>query len=212
MKLGCSGCLGLLVVLALGALSAGATVVSARRMLAKPDVSTPPSTAADGTRAQRKLFDLARRRQASETVALSEAEVNALLTRHLVEARGVRLAAPSVHLPGDDRVLLDAQSTVRRLLDEMSLGALADILPERWQGRPVWIHVGARVRIESGSRRHLRMNVDEFAVGRQRLPAPFLRVLLDPGSAGLLQWSLPDHIERVGVQPGRVVIYTSPPR
>jgi hypothetical protein len=212
MKLGCSSCLGLLVVLALGALFAGATVGAATRMLATPDISTSSWTSADGTRAQHKLFELARRTRATETVTLSEGEVNALLTRHLVEARGVRLASPSAQLLGGDRVLLDAQSTVRRLLDEMSLGALADILPARWQGRPVWIHVGARLRIEDGPRRHLRMDVDEFAVGRQRLPAAFLRVLLDPGSVGLLQWSLPDHIERVGIEPGRVVIHTAPPR
>ncbi len=212
MKLGCSGCLGLVVVLALGSLLVGGAVGAVTRMLARPDRTAPPTTAADGARAQQKLFDLARHARRGETVTLTEVELNALLARHLVGGRGIRLAWPNATLVGDDRLVLDAQSPARQLLDEISLGALADILPARWQTRPVWLHVGARVRIDSsGPRRQLRMDVDEFAVGRQRLPAPLLRVLLDPAAVGLMQWTLPDHVERVDIEPGRVIIRTVVP-
>jgi hypothetical protein len=209
MKLGCSGCLALILILAVASLLIGGAVGAAVRMLAHPDVRVAPSTAADGTRAQQKLFDLARQARRGETIALSEAEVNALISRHLVEARGVRLGTPNVRLVGGDRLVLNGQSPLRQLLDEAALGALADVLPARWQARPVWLHLGARVRVEGGPRRQLRMDVDEFAVGRQRLPTPMLRLLLDPASVGLLQWTLPDHVERVGIEPGRVVIQTA---
>jgi hypothetical protein len=212
MKLGCSGCLGALVALALIALLVGGTVGATLRMLAQPDISVQPTTAADGARAQRKLFDLARQTRRGDTVFLTEAEVNALLARHLVEARGVRLASPSVQLIGGDRFLVRAQSPLRQLFDEAGAGAVADVLPTRWQARPVWLRVGARVRVEAGARRLLRVDVDEFAVGRQRLPAPALRLLLDPASVGLLQWTLPDHVEDVGIEPDRVVIQTAASR
>lgn len=209
MKLGCSGCLGLIVILAIASLLVGGAAGATVRMLAHPDLRVAPTTPADGARAQQKLFDLARQARRGETIVLSEAEVNALISRHLVEARGVRLGTPTATLVGGDRVVLNGQSPLRHLLDEASLGGLADLLPTRWQTRPLWLRLGARVRVEGGSRRQLRMDVDEFAVGRQRLPAPLLRLLLDPASVGLLQWALPDHVERVGIEPGRVVIQTA---
>src|SRR6185369_3459944 len=172
MRLGCPGCLGAVVALALIAVLVGGTVGAAVRMLARTDVSAPVTTAADGSRAQRKLFDLARRARAGESVVFTAAEINALLARHLVEARGIRLSSPSVRLIGGDRFVLHVQTPLRQLLDEASLGAMADLLPKRWQERPVWLRVGALLDPDSGARRQLRISVDEFTVGRQRLPAP----------------------------------------
>jgi hypothetical protein len=212
MRLGCSGCLGAVLGLALVAALVGGTVGAAIRMLGKTDISAPATTAADGSRAQRKLFDLARRTRAGESVVFTEAEVNALLARHLVEARGIRLSSPSARLTGGDRFVLHVQTPLRQLLDEVSLGAVAEMLPQRWQDRPVWLRIGARIRVEEGARRQLRVSVDEFAVGRQRLPAPALRLLLDPAAVGLLQWSLPEHVEHVGIEPDRVIIQTASPR
>src|SRR5262245_49390683 len=91
MKLGCSGCLGGLVFLAVAALAVGGVVGAGTRMLAGPTDPLPITTAADGTRAQQKIFDIARRPRGGQ-VTLTEAEINALLARHLVEARGVRLS------------------------------------------------------------------------------------------------------------------------
>jgi hypothetical protein len=212
MRLGCTGCLVVVVLVAVVALLVGGAVGAGVRMLADPDVATPTTTAADGARAQRKLFELGRQGRRGEPVTFSEAEINALLARHLVEARGVRLASPSVRLIGGDRFVVHAQSPLRQLLDEASLAAVANMLPPRWQTRRVWLRVGARVRVESVSRRQLRVDVDEFVVGRQRLPAPALRLLLDPAAVGLLQWTLPDYVEHVGIEPDRVVIQTTSSR
>jgi hypothetical protein len=210
MKLGCSSCLALLVVTAILSILVGGTVGAGLRMLARPELIVAPTTAADGSRAQQKLFDLGRPSKRGEAVVLSEAEVNALLSRHLVEARGVRLSTLHVKLVGGDRLVLNAQSPLRQLLDEASAGAVADLLPASWQTRPVWLRVGARLRIETNSRRQLRMDVDEFAVGRQRLPVPLLRVVLDPAAVGLLQWPLPEYVGRVEIEPGRVIVHTAP--
>jgi hypothetical protein len=212
MRLGCSGCLGALIALAVIALLVGGTLGATVRMLADPDVTVPATSAADGTRAQRKLFSLARESRRVQTVVLTESELNALLARHLVQARGIRLATPSVQLIGGDRFVLRAQSPLRQLFEEASLAAVADVMPSRWQTRPVWLRVGARVRLEEGPRRQLRVDVDEFAVGRQRLPAPAVRLLLEPASVGLLQWPLPEHVEHVAIEPDRVVIQTGPSR
>ena len=206
MKLGCSGCLAAIVVVALGILLLGGVVGIAVRMLDVPDGTDPVTTAADGIRAQRKLLDVVRKPRRGEAVTLSESEVNALLARHLVEARGVRLTGLSARLVGGDRLELRARSAMGQVLEEAALGTLADLLPASWRARPVGLRLGARLQVEEGSPRQLRLEVDEFAVGRQSLPTPTLRLLVDPAALGLLRWRLPEHIERVGIEPGRVVI------
>jgi hypothetical protein len=37
-----------------------------------------------------------------------------------------------------------------------------------------------------------------------------LRLLLDPAAVGWLRWRLPEHVERVAIEPGRVLIQTRP--
>jgi hypothetical protein len=210
MKLGCTGCLGTLVGVALVALLVGGATAMAFRMLAAPDSEVPVTSAADGSRAQQKLFSLARHDRRRATVALTEAEVNAFLDRHLVEAGGTRLSGLSVRLLGKDRVDLRAHTSLERVLGEVGLQPVAGVLPARWLGRPVQLRVAGRVGVEDTASRHLHLEVETLSVGRQALPAPALRLLVDPAAVGLLRWRLPEHIERVAIEPGRVVIQTRP--
>jgi hypothetical protein len=212
MRLGCSGCLGLILVLALGALLLGAAVVAGTRILATPDLDVVAGTPEDGITAQRKLLDLTRAKKRAGTVTLTEGEVNALLARHLVQARGMRLASPSARLIGDDRFAFKGQCTLRQLLEETSLGALAEVMPERWLTRPVWVRVGARLRMDRIPNNQLRSDVDEFVLGRQRLPTTLVRLLVDPASVGLLRWPLPAYVEQVSVERGRVLVRTASSR
>jgi hypothetical protein len=210
MRLGCAGCLSALIGLAVTALILGATIGVGARMLGQPATSAIVMTAVDGSRAQQKLFDLTRRRRATaETIIITEPEVNALLTRHLVEARGVQLQGSSARLLGGDRLEVTAYRPLGRILEEMSLAAIASVLPASWRERPIWFRVGAHVRVDERPPRHLLLDVDALAIGRQRVPALALRLLLDPGGVGLLRWSLPSHIESVTIEPGRAVIRTA---
>ena len=204
---GCSGCLIALVLLGLIALVIGGAVGAGVRMLATPSgAGLPPTTAADGARAQQKIFEVARANRLVKPISITEAELNALLSRHLVEARGVRLNALAVRLAGDDRLEITGQAPLRQLLEEAGIGSVAGVVPTSWRERPVWVHVAARVRVSEGERRQLSLDVENFAVGRQRLPASTLRLLLDPAAVGLLRWPLPEHVRGVTIEPGRVVI------
>jgi hypothetical protein len=200
-----------LVLLALAALALGGMIGAGVRMLARPAVATVASTPADGTRAQQKIFEVARRRPQdadAPPVTLTEAEVNALLTRHLVEARGLGLTITSARLLGDDRVEMTGEAPLERLLAEISLGAVGRALPAKWRARPVGLRARLLVSAETAPRRQLRLDVETFQLGRQRLPAPALRLLLDPATLGLLRWPLPASVRRVTVEPGRVIIRT----
>src|SRR5262245_8039576 len=117
MKLGCAGCLSTLVGLALVALVVVSAVGVGSRLLGQPTIAPAVTTPADGSRAQQKLFELTRRRRGSpETVIITEPELNALLTRHLVEARGVHLGTPSARLLGGDRLEVIGSRPLGRVL------------------------------------------------------------------------------------------------
>jgi hypothetical protein len=210
MRLGCTGCLGTLVGLALVSLLVGGVAALGSRMLATPDSSASPTSAADGSRAQQKLFGLARQNRRGSTVSLTEGELNALLDRHLVEAGGTRLSGLRATLVGDDRVDIRADTSLERVLAEVGLRTVAGMLPARWRSRPVQLRVRGHVDVEDTASRHLRLDVEALTIGRQPVPTPALRLLVDPAAVGLLRWRLPDHVETVAVEPGRVVIRTRP--
>src|SRR6185503_14028852 len=79
MRLGCSGCFVVVLwVTALVAVSWGAV-----KMLDVPATLPVPPTPADSASAQQKLYKALRGGTASEPVALTEREVNALVSRNL---------------------------------------------------------------------------------------------------------------------------------
>jgi hypothetical protein len=213
MRLGCTGCLAALLGVALGVVVLGGAVGVGLRVLASPDPEGSrhaEASAADGTRAQKKLFGLARGDRRGGPVTLTEAEVNALLARHLVDPGGRQLSGLQARLLGDDRVQLRGQTPLARLLDEIGLGPAGGTLPARWQTRPVYLLASGRLSVEDGAKRHLRFEIEEFRLGRQVLPTSALRMLVDPSTIGWLRWRLPEHVEAVAVEPGRVLIRTAP--
>jgi hypothetical protein len=94
------------------------------------------------------------------------------------------------------------------VLREAPFGAAGELLPRGWLDWPVWVHLTAAPRVErgDGTRTVLRLDVQEFRLGRQRLPALAARLLLDPSATRLLHLPLPDGVETVSAEPGRVVI------
>lgn len=209
LRLGCFGCLTLLMLLGL----VGAAAWGTYQITRTPEIAGPPSTPADGIRAQQKIFEIIRRSGSGRphTVTLSEREVNAFLSRHLGETAEVPLRNLAVRLPADGHAEIAGQMPLRQLLTTAPFSALAGVLPPAWLDRGVWLTLHARVTLESGARdrRHVRLDVERFWVGRQRLPEVMLRVLLDPGALRLLRSPMPDAIEGLRIEPGRLVIQSA---
>lgn len=207
-----------MVVIVVAALATGSAWLGSR-VLQEPDFPAVVTTAADGTRAQQKMFALVRRGRSrpgvnGEPVVLSERELNAFLSRHLAEAAELPITHIGLRLPADGIAELKGRLPLRHLLTEPPLSALADVVPAGWLERPVWLRLGTRARIEPGSaprarRRYLRLEVVEFGVGRQRLPASLVRLLLDPATLRVLRWPVPDGVEAITIEKGRVVIRTA---
>ena len=203
LRLGCAGCLVAIVVGTL-VLGVGWSLLQITR---PPDIATAAGSATDGQRAQQKLFDLARR---PRTVELSEREVNAFLNRHLVGAADLPLQNLAAAFTADDHARIGGQITMRRLLAQPPLSVLAGIAPAAVLDRPVWLTIEASVSLEkpdaSPDRRRLRLDVRRCWLGRLPLPEVMLRVLLDVGALRFLRTPIPDSIDDLRIERGRLVI------
>jgi hypothetical protein len=209
MRLGCA----LLVAALIGAcgLVAGSAWIGPR-LFQEPEIAAAAGTAEDGIRCQQKMFEIARGGKLTKggpirPVALSEPELNAFLSRHLVEAARIPLGSASVRLVGDGVVELKGQIPLRRTL------AIPDLLSIRWLEQPVWVHLGARASLEVDAarkqRRYLRLDIDRFALGRQQIPGVLTRLVVSSAILNQLRWRLPDTVEAITVEPRVIVIRTA---
>jgi hypothetical protein len=200
----------LLIIVATG-LGGGAWVAS--RLFQRPPDVPVPGSAADGQRAQQKIYDIGRARRSAahgpETVVITEGELNAFLSRHVIDAVDVPLADLAVRMVGDDDVQIYGRTTLRGVLADAPLSNVIAALPARWQRQNIWLRFDGKVRVESptnGNRRLLRIDLERLWVGRQPLPAICARLAFDPTVLGLLRWRLPARLEAVSIEPGRAII------
>jgi hypothetical protein len=185
----------------------------------RPSIQHDIGTPVDGRRAQQKLFELTTRgstrdpRDARPAVlGLSEAELNALLTRHL-SGNALPLGEMTVRLVGDGVVEVAGRVPLRALLGDTLDGWLG-WLPERWTARPLWLRLRGHVHLESGTargdRRNLRLDVDYLSLGRRRLPTAVLGLFPEGPVRRATRWPVPEAVEAVTVESGRVTITTRP--
>jgi hypothetical protein len=204
MRFGC----GCFVLLMLVVVMVAAVAWGAWQFIQPAELPALRVTAADGQRAQQKLYAAATRARGGESIALTEAEINAFLVRNIRQIGDAPLSEFRVRLPGRGEIEIAATTPLGALLQDPTLGLARDVLPARWLGWPVWVQVTTTPRVEriDGRRANLRLDVQQFRLGRQRLPALAARLLLDPSVTRLLRLALPDGVDTVSAEAGRVVI------
>src|SRR2546426_2862775 len=188
------GCLstvvGFLAVVLLAAAGGWAVI----RLLQAPIIEPVPFSPEDGVRAQQKIVGLLRRSTRAGSVVLSDAELNAFVSRHLDPA-DLPLREPAIRLRSDDLVTIVGTVSLGRLLNESPLAPLAEALPAGWLARPVWLTVRRRGGISAGAPRAPRLDPRRVVIGRQRVPALVLPLMLGPSSLRLMRITLPPHAQ-----------------
>jgi hypothetical protein len=197
------GCVTTLFLLGL-LISVGAGAWGMARALEDPEDVIVVSTADDAARAQQKLFRLVRG-TARESVVLSEAEVNAFVSRN-VDPRDLPFARPTIFLRAHDVVELAGRVPLGRLLSESPVALIAHVLPSAWLARQVSLRLATHAEFELEPRRQLRLDVRKVILGQQRLPTFTLRLLFEPASLRFVRIVLPDTVADVRIESGRAVI------
>jgi len=209
MRLGC----GCLVVAVLGLGLVAVVAWGAVHSLQEPEVRVDMPTADDGFRGQQKIYSVfrsgvGRPRGRTLEVALSERELNGFLSRHVAEAADFPLTSGTVKLLGDGKVEFKGRLALRHVMPRPDL-----LLPAAWLDRPVWLHIQARASLEieaaRGHRRYLRLDVQQYALGRQWLPGVVVGPLLSRAVHGLVRWPLPGTVEAITIDSEKIVIRTA---
>ncbi len=191
------------------ALLAGVASASlASRVLdSPPGLDETPPSAAIRLRAHERLAQLALRETRpsgrGEPVVVTAPEINALLATYL-DAKGTGLSAIVLTL-GPGRVGVNGRTSLGRVLAESGPAWASHLLPRALADLPVWVVAWGRLEVGGGRARFV---LESAAVGRQPVSPALATALLPPEI--LAERRLPRLIERVDVEPGRLVIHTRP--
>jgi hypothetical protein len=214
MRPGCLGCLGAIVgLLLLGGLAAGALWVWTG-IQGTPALLSGTVAKADPSAAARKLAEVGLRGSGrstrSEPLVFGEPEVAALVSTHLADA-GLGLSAVMVRLrPG--QASLQGRLPLGALIEDSPMAWAVSALPRSTLHSPVWITAVGRLELElpAGLRqpRYAEVTLLATQVGRIRVPAWLLSLMLGPRGASLLRWQVPAVVDHLEIGPGRLTLRT----
>ena len=199
---------GLLIlgVLLLGLGGGGAVVLA--RALVWPDEATPPASDPQAGRHVQSVLAQLLLREAGlssrqDPLVLSAGEVNAFLVEH-VRVRDAPIWPVQVQIEPDG-VKLGGATTLGRLIAAAVGPGLGRIVPDSVQERPVWVAARGQIIVASDGRTEFRAHTG--TIGRQTVPLALLWRVLG-GRPPALVWRMPRVVDRVDVEPGRLVIRT----
>ena len=141
-----------------------------------------------------------------DPLVLTAGEVNAFLAGH-VEVKDPPVWPVRVAI-GPDGVELGGATSLGRLVVGVFGSASTRMLPAVVAGHPMWITARGQIAVISPGRGEFRAHA--AAIGRQRVPVAVLWRMLG-GRPIALVWRMPRVVERVDVEPGRLLIRTRRP-
>jgi hypothetical protein len=137
-----------------------------------------------------------------DPLVLSAADVNAFLAGH-VEVRDPPVWPIQVWIDADG-VGAGGVTRLERLVAAGMSARLRRVLPAAVRDCPLWVAASGRIVVREGRAEFLAHTA---WIGRQRVPVAVLWRLLG-GRPTALDWRMPRAVERVDVEPGRLLIHT----
>jgi hypothetical protein len=215
MKLGCAGCLILVVLLAFLAAVVGGFFVLSGNIFEEPRLEVLDSGRADVSATRSKLYEIVQRDAGQsgrqDPIILSEGEINALVVRHLAEKGGLRFD-PFVMRLTQGQFLLQGRTVLRSLLQGPPFAQLAPYLPTVQLNRPLWITVRGYVSVQPGEPGakpgRASVTLTEFDLGKQPVGNWPFSVVMGPAGFGLLKWPVPGVVRDIDIEDRRILVRT----
>ena len=194
---------------------AGALFLSVNLFLEPDVVPSTTFTKSEGYAAQNKLFEIALRQggrsSRTDPVVLTEREANAFLSGHLEEVAGLRLSPLAVRFTRG-QVTIIGRTPLKSLLQGPPFAQILPYIPDSRLDQPVWVTARGHFELEPdpgpGGRRFGRFSLNEFALGKQPVSGFIVYAMMGSTGAGLLRWPVPNAVQSVDVEDGRLVIRT----
>ena len=215
MKLGCAGCLILIVALTFFAVLAGGFLFLSGNIFEEPHFEVLDWSRGDASAARYKLSEIIQRDTGQsgrkDPIVLSEREINALLARHLSETAGLRFDPFATRLT-QGQFLLQGRTVLRSLLQGPPFAQLAAALPAAQLDQPIWLSVRGYIALQpgepGGKPGRARVMLTEFNLGRQPVGNWPFSVAMGPAGSRLLTWPVPGALRDIDIEDRRVVIRT----
>ena len=201
-----------LLILVLGALlvGVGGGLVLVRTLAWPSEAGRPASDPQAGLRVQSVLAQLLLREAGlssrQDPLVLTAAEVNAFLLEH-VQVRDAPVWPVRVQIEPDG-VELGGATTLTQLITSAVGSGLGGLVPGSVGGHPIWIAARGRIVVSAGGRTEFRAHAG--TIGRQAVPLALLWRVVG-GRPPALVWRMPRVVDRVDIEPGRLVIHTRRP-
>jgi hypothetical protein len=215
MKLGCVGCLILIVILTFLAVLVGGFIFLSGNIFDEPRFEALDWSRSDASTARGKLHEIVQRDTGQsgrqDPIILSEREISALVARHVAETAALRFEPFAIRLV-QGQFHLQGRTVLRSLLQGPPFAQLAAYLQASQLDRPIWITVRGYIAVQPGEPGRkpgqARVVLTEFNLGTQPMGNwPFSAVMGSTG-AGLLKWRVPGTLRDVDIEDRRVVIRT----
>ena len=215
MKLGCVGCLLLMVGLIFLTALAGGFIFLSGNIFEEPRFEVFDWSRGDASAARFKLSEIIQRDTGQsgrqDPIALTEREINALLAHHLSETAGLRFNPLGTRLT-QGQFLLQGRTVVRSLLQGPPFAQLAGYLPATQLDQPIWLSVRGYIAVQPGAGAgkpgRARVMLTEFNLGMQPVGSWLFSVAMGPAGSRLLTWPVPGALRDLDIEDRRVVIRT----
>src|SRR5262245_7745333 len=147
MRLGCFGCLLLIVAILILVVVALGIIFLSTNIFSAPDVRPVSFSRDDGYAAQQKLYEVVARQSGRSSrrdpVVISESEANAFLARHL-EQSGLPLS-PMIVRFSRGQLVAQGQTPLRNLMKGPPFAQMLPYLSDKRLDQPVWVTLRAGI-------------------------------------------------------------------
>ena len=215
MKLGCVGCLFLVIGIIFFAAVAGGFLFLSGNIFEAPPFDAVEWSRGDASSAQSKLYELVQRDAGQSTrqdpVLLSEREANALAAQYLAQTGHLRFEPFGIRLT-QGQFTLRGRTQLGSILQGPPFAQIRPYLPAAQLARPVWISARGYVALDQGAPGKnpgtARVVVSEFSLGRQPVGTWPFSIVMGPASPKLFRWSVPGTVRDIEIEDRRIVIRT----
>jgi hypothetical protein len=216
VKLGCLGCLTLIVVGLVVIVGAAGFFFLSSNIFEAPQVTPTTFTRSDGHVAQQKFHEVVLRQSGRSTrrdpIVLTEREANAFLAHHLAESARLPFDPLMVRFAKGE-IEIQGRTAARNLLRSPIFPYLIPYLPSKNLDQPVWVSVRGRVLVEptppGSTRTYGKIEFTELSLGKQPVGPWLLYLLLGQSTASLRRWPMPGVVTAVEIEEARAIIRTN---
>ena len=205
-RFGCVGCFFILGVVALIIVVLLGTLALSTNIFEVPPLPSQDFTQEDGRRFQQKLAEIilrdAKVSARKDPVVITQKELNAFLSRHLLESERIRFF-PLVVQFTKGTVEVRGQTELKSLLAGFPFNLFDRYLPDSITHRPIWLAVRGQIKIVRGRGEFV---IDDFTLGRQTLSPWLFSWFFGRAASRLTEWRVPASVDQVVIEEGRAII------